>query len=242
MAFSLIVVLALGRLLGADSKLTLLLAVGTAICGAAAIAAVSPLLKSKDEDTAISVGLIALIGTLFAAAYTLIQPWLPIDEATYGIWSGLTLHEIAHVAMAAAPAGQDALSDGLIAKLCRVILLVPVCLGILSMQKLRTQSKPKPAHPKTNDTGNAATFPFPWFLLGLVAMSLLGSYALPAILPDPTTLLNGVSIVTTLLLGMAMAGLGLNVSLRDFRNRSLRPLAAMFITSVLLTVLTYISL
>ncbi|WP_256759220.1 YeiH family protein [Cohnella sp. WQ 127256] len=135
--FSLVIVMVIGRWLRADRKLTFLLAIGTAICGAAAIAAVSPLLKSKDEDTAISAGLIALIGTIFAAAYTLIQPWLPIDVATYGIWSGLTLHEIAHVAMAAASAGPDALADGLLAKLCRVALLIPMCLGILSVAKLR---------------------------------------------------------------------------------------------------------
>jgi uncharacterized integral membrane protein (TIGR00698 family) len=228
--FSLVAVVALGRLFRADRKLTLLLAIGTAICGAAAIAAVSPILRSKDEDTAMSAGLITLIGTVFAATYTLIQPWLPIDAATYGIWSGLTLHEIAHVAMAAAPAGPDALSDGLLAKLCRVVLLVPLCIGIMGVSKIRGRS----------DT--AARFPFPWFLLGFVAMSLFGSFVLPAILPEPATLIHGLSLVTTLLLGMAMAGLGLNVSLRDFRTRAMRPFVAMLIASLLLSALTYFSL
>jgi uncharacterized integral membrane protein (TIGR00698 family) len=238
--FSLVAVVALGHLFRADRKLTILLAIGTAICGAAAIAAVSPMLKSKEEDTAISAGLIALIGTAFAAAYTLIQPWLPMDAATYGIWTGLTLHEIAHVAMAAAPAGPDALADGLLAKLCRVALLVPLCIGIMSVSKVRGRSK-------TSDEGNskkntAAKFPFPWFLLGFVAMSLFGSYVLPAILPEPSALIHGLSLVTTLLLGMAMAGLGLNVSLRDFRTRALRPFVAMLIASLLLSALTYITL
>ncbi|MCD9022211.1 YeiH family protein [Cohnella silvisoli] len=238
--FGLAAVMALGRLFRADRKLTMLLAIGTAICGAAAIAAVSPLLKSKDEDTAISAGLIALIGTVFAPAYTLIQPWLPLNTAAYGIWSGLTLHEIAHVAMAAAPAGSDALADGLLTKLCRVALLVPLCIGILSLAKLRGRSKTTEAG---NSRVNAVTkFPFPWFLLGFVAMSLFGSYVVPVILPEPAMLLHGLSIVTTLLLGMAMAGLGLNVSLRDFRTRALRPFTAMLIASLLLSILTYMSL
>ncbi|WP_267875413.1 YeiH family protein [Cohnella cholangitidis] len=149
--FSLIAVLAIGHWLRADRQLTLLLAIGTAICGAAAIAAVSPLLKSKEEDTAVSAGLIALIGTAFAAVYTLVQPWLPLSADAYGIWAGLTLHEIAHVAMAAAPAGDTALADGLLAKLCRVALLVPVCLGIAgySMFKDRSNANTTETTPRT---------------------------------------------------------------------------------------------
>jgi uncharacterized integral membrane protein (TIGR00698 family) len=238
--FSLAVVWLLGRALRADRNLTLLLAVGTAICGAAAIAAVSPLLKSKEEDTAISAGLIALIGTVFAAAYTLIQPWLPMNEATYGIWSGLTLHEIAHVAMAASPAGSEALTDGMLAKLCRVALLIPLCFAIVCVTKHRnrTQNRGDLATPSSN----SVKFPFPWFLLGFIAMSLFGSYTLPVLVPETDNLLHGLSLITTLLLGMAMAGLGLNVSLRDFRSRALRPFAAMLIASLLLSALTYLSL
>jgi uncharacterized membrane protein YadS len=79
-------------------------------------------------------------------------------------------------------------------------------------------------------------------LLGFIAMSLFGSYVLPVLLPDPAVLLRDLSFVTTLLLGMAMAGLGLNVNLRDFRNRALRPFVAMLIASALLAGLTYLTL
>jgi uncharacterized integral membrane protein (TIGR00698 family) len=237
--FSLFAVVAIGHLIRADRKLTILLAIGTAICGAAAIAAVSPLLKSKDEDAAISAGLIALIGTAFAAVYTLIQPWIPISAETYGIWSGLTLHEIAHVAMATAPAGTDALTDGLLAKLCRVAMLVPLSIVILSVSKVRSRKDSN----KTIHLERITTpFKFPWFLIGFVVMSLFGSYVVPVILPEHTALIQGTSVVTTVLLGMAMAGLGLNVSLRDFRTRALRPFVAMLIASLLLSTLTYITL
>lgn len=251
-AFALAAVFAIGRLLRADRKLIALLAIGTAICGAAAIAAAAPLLRSKDEDTAISAGLIAVIGTVFATTYTLMLPWLPLSPESYGIWSGLTLHEVAHVAMAAAPGGPDALADGLLAKLCRVALLVPVCLAIAGAAKLRSLRGGDRVGCQANDQIGDTTldrnqtagggFKFPWFLVGFIAASLFGSYALPALLPDPAPLLHELSYATTLLLGMAMAGLGLNVSLRDLRSRALRPLAAMFIASVLLSALTYWSL
>lgn len=124
--FSIFFTVWLAKRFKADDSLSLLLGIGTGVCGAAAIAAVSPLLKSKDEDTAIGVGLIALVGTVFAILFTVLRPWLPLTDMQYGIWSGISLHEIAHVALAAAPAGQDALAMGLLAKLGRVFLLIPL--------------------------------------------------------------------------------------------------------------------
>ncbi|MGT0198318.1 putative sulfate exporter family transporter [Staphylococcus aureus] len=55
-----------------DKNLILLLGIGTGVCGAAAIAAVSPILKSREKDSAISIGIVALIGTIFSLAYTVI--------------------------------------------------------------------------------------------------------------------------------------------------------------------------
>src|SRR5699024_2447751 len=48
----------LAKVLKADKMISLLLGVGTGVCGAAAIAAVAPIVKAKDEDTAIGVGII----------------------------------------------------------------------------------------------------------------------------------------------------------------------------------------
>lgn len=95
--FSIFFTVWLAKRFKADASLSLLLGIGTGVCGAAAIAAVSPLLKSKDEDTAIGVGLIALVGTIFAILFTVLRPWLPLTDMQYGIWSGVSLHEIAHV-------------------------------------------------------------------------------------------------------------------------------------------------
>ena len=74
----------LAKWLKADFNLSLLLGVGTGICGAAAIAAVSPIIKAKDEDTAMGVGIIALVGTAFSIIYTLLFPLLPISPIDYG--------------------------------------------------------------------------------------------------------------------------------------------------------------
>jgi uncharacterized integral membrane protein (TIGR00698 family) len=225
--FAVTLTVLLAKWLKAERTLSLLLGVGTGVCGAAAIAAVSPIVKAKEEETAIGVGIIALVGTLFSIAYTILRPYLPLTAVQYGIWSGLSLHEIAHVALAAAPAGQDALAVALLAKLGRVLLLVPLCILLMLWMKRKGSSQAD------------AKIEFPWFLVGFLVMSLLGSYVLGKRIPVSPAVLSGLSDVTTYILAMAMAGLGLNVCLRDLRSKALRPLIAMSITSILLSVGAY---
>lgn len=70
--FSIGLMLLLNKYIKGDKSLILLLGIGTGVCGAAAIAAVSPILKSREKDSAISIGIVALIGTIFSLAYTVI--------------------------------------------------------------------------------------------------------------------------------------------------------------------------
>ena len=224
--------LLLAKWLQADLSLSLLLGIGTGVCGAAAIAAVSPLLKVREEDTAIAAGLIAFVGTLFAIAYTIIRPLLPLTPVEYGIWSGTSLHEIAQVVLAAAPAGNDGLAIALLAKLGRVFLLVPLCFLLLYLISRRNKGN-------TSEQSNSK-IQFPWFLIGFILMSLFGSYVMGKAFTIPTWFLNDVSVVTSFLLCMAMIGLGLNVNLKEVRSRALRPLLILVVVSVMLSGLTYL--
>ncbi|NBI28195.1 YeiH family protein [Chengkuizengella marina] len=225
---SIVLTLVIAKWLKADLNLSLLVGVGTGVCGAAAIAAVSPILKSREEDTAISIGIIALIGTIFSIIYVLLIPVLPLTPDQFGIWAGVSLHELANVATAAAPAGEEVLAIALLAKLGRVFLLVPLCF-ILIFWKKRKQSG------GTEDT----KIHFPWFLVGFIAMSLVGSYVIGNIIVIPNEIISNISIFTTFLLTMAMAGLGLHVNLNALRSKAMRPFIAMVITSVLLSVFTF---
>lgn len=227
--FAILVTVWLARMLKADKNISLLLGVGTGVCGAAAIAAIAPIIKSKDEDTAIGVGIIALVGTIFAIFYTILRPFIPLSDIEYGIWSGISLHEIAHVALAATPGGQDALAIGLLAKLGRVFLLVPLCFLFIYIMK-RKGSKNEDAETKVA---------FPWFLIGFIIMSIIGSYVIGAAFPVSSAYMDNISKLTTWCLTAAMVGLGLNVSLRDLRTKALKPLIAMGITSICLSILTY---
>jgi uncharacterized membrane protein YadS len=150
-------------------------------------------MKAKEEDTAISAGIIALVGTIFSIIYTILLPYIPINSFQYGIWSGISLHEIAQVALAGTAAGPNALAVALLAKLGRVLLLIPLCfLFMYGMNKK-----------KTHQTGQTK-IEFPWFLIGFILMSLFGSYVLGDIIPISLRFSNHISTFTSFLLTSAM--------------------------------------
>lgn len=228
LTLALLVMFFIGKLFKADKNLSLLLAIGTGICGAAAIAATAPILKAKEGDTAISIAIIALVGTFFSIGYTLLVPILPISNDMYALWSGLSLHELAHVALAVEPVGDIELASALLAKLSRVFLLVPFSFILIIWMKSR----------KKQTNGPTANITFPYFLIGFVLMSIFGSYGIGRWIDISEGTLHFVDQTTTFLLTAAMVGLGLNVDLKVIKNQAIRPLIAMIITSVIVSLAT----
>ncbi|KZZ85353.1 YeiH family protein [Bacillus sp. SJS] len=223
--FALFTVYWLARWLGVEKNLGLLTACGTAICGAAAIAAISPQLKANDDETAISASVIAVLGTLFTLTYTLLYSLLNLSPAEYGVFSGSTLHEVAHAVAAAAAGGGQAVDSAVLAKLTRVALLVPAAIVIgLIMQK----GKPRSGSHK----GSLSIVP--WFIFGFLAMSGLNTLG---VVPEAAA--KNMVDLSYLLIAMAMAGLGLNVDVKTFRTLGLKTFIAALLGSILLSVLGY---
>jgi uncharacterized integral membrane protein (TIGR00698 family) len=228
-AFTLSVVYGLARLFKVEKRLSILTACGTAICGAAAVVAIAPQIKARDDETAIGAAMVAILGTIFTLLYTFLYPILGFSPLGYGIFSGATLHEIAHVIAAAAPGGSDAVDMAVIVKLTRVALLVPVAI-LVGIWAGRAERKAQGESSKFS----WKSVPIPWFILGFLAVSGINSLG---IIPDAAA-----SFIVTcayMLIAMAMAGLGLNVDLVTFRRLGMKSFAAGLIGSVLLSCLGF---
>jgi uncharacterized integral membrane protein (TIGR00698 family) len=228
--FTLFVVYGLTRLFKVEKRLGILTACGTAICGAAAVVAIAPQIKANDDETAIGAATVAILGTIFTLGYTMLYPILGLSAHGYGIFSGATLHEIAHVIAAAAPGGKDAVDIAVIVKLTRVALLVPVAIliGLWTNRANRSQNG------KNNET-SWRSIPIPWFILGFLAMSAVNSIGILSI-----AFANNVVLIAYMLIAMAMAGLGLNVDVLTFRRLGLKSFGAGFIGTILLSVVGYL--
>ncbi len=224
--FALFIVYALARWMGVDKKLGILTASGTAICGAAAIAAIAPQVKAKDQEIAISVTIVAILGTFFTLIYTFLFPYLGLSDLNYGVFSGATLHEIAHVMAAAVPGGNSAIDEAIIVKLSRVALLVPIAMGIYYLFNKTKAS---------GEENKGPTIPVPWFIVGFLLASGVNTLQ---VIPQPLT--QFIITVAYLLIAMAMAALGLGINITLFKKIGYKPFIAAFIGSILLSILGYV--
>ncbi|WP_259455738.1 putative sulfate exporter family transporter [Bacillus sp. PK3_68] len=206
-AFTMTFILLLGKVFKLDKHLSMLIAAGTAICGAAAIIAVAPIIKNKQEHTAIAVSCIAILGTIGALLYIFLFPHLPISKYEYGVLTGATLHELAHVVAAAVPGGAESSQAAIVVKLGRVLLLIPVAL-IISLIINRKELTEK----------GLKSLPIPWFIFGFLFASFINTLDF-----IPESVVTYLLLLSTYLLAMGMAGLGLNVNYKDFAREGMKP-------------------
>ncbi|MES2027938.1 MAG: YeiH family protein [Pseudomonadota bacterium] len=201
----------LGRAMGIDRKLVELIAAGTSICGASAVIATNTVTRASDEDVAYAVACVTIFGSIAMFAYPLLSGALQLDPHHFGLWAGASIHEIAQVVAATFQQSREAGDFGTIAKLSRVMMLAPVviALGLLATRR---------AHAIGAEAGNAKV-PMPWFAFGFVAMVIVNS-----LINVPHAAMNVIVPVTTFLLTMALAAMGLETNIQKLRANGLRPL------------------
>ena len=196
----------MGRLLGVDRKLAQLIAAGTSICGASAVIATNTVTNAQDEDVAYAIACVTVFGSVAMFTYPLLPGLLHLDPHAFGLWSGASIHEIAQVVAASFQDGQKAGEFGTIAKLSRVMLLAPVVIALGMM-----------ASPSSRDVA-AARPPMPWFVLGFVAMVALNSAV-----SIPAEAKVWIGALTTFLLSVALAAMGLETDIGKLAARGFRP-------------------
>ena len=123
----------LGRALKMDKDTSLMTATGSAICGAAAVLGAEPVVKCEGHKTAIAVSTVVIFGTISMFLYPIMYRAGLLDSLGNigtAIYTGSTLHEVAHVAGAGnAMDPTDTLGiagTATITKMIRVMMLAPV--------------------------------------------------------------------------------------------------------------------
>lgn len=200
----------LGRALGVGRRLTLLVATGFSICGAAAVAAMSPVADAEEDEVATAVALVTVYGSLAILVVPLASGALGLTDRAAGLWAGMSVHEVAQVVAAAGTVSAAALSVAVVAKLARVVLLAPLVAGVgLVRRRGGASGARRGAGPLV-----------PLFVVGFVVAVVVRSAGLV-----PDAVLPAVKPVTTLLLGAAMTALGTQIHLGRLVRTGGRPLA-----------------
>ena len=118
----------LGRALGVQRDVAMMVTVGTAICGGSAIAATAPVLGAKSRDIGVSLGVVFILNAIALFLFPLFGTWLQMDPAAFGRWTAFAIHDTSSVIGAAAAFGPEALEVATITKLARALWIIPVVL------------------------------------------------------------------------------------------------------------------
>lgn len=215
----------IGRLMKMDRGIALLTSVGSGICGAAAILGTESAIKVKPYKTAVAVSTVVIFGTIAMFLYPILyrNGILDLTPQEMGIFTGSTVHEVAHVVGAGNAMGKEVSDPAIIVKMIRVMMLVPVLL-IISYSVMR-------AAVKSGDASGRGKISMPWFaILFLVVIGFNSLNLLPAGLVD------FINTFDTFLLTMAMTALGAETSIDKFRKAGAKPFILAFILFIWLMV------
>lgn len=196
------------KILRIDSDLSLLIAAGAAICGAAAVLAVEDILKSEPYKATVAVATVVVFGVISMFLYPTLQHWgvLGLSEQQFGIFAGASVHEVAQALVAGSSVSAEAGNVAVIVKMLRVLLLVPV-LFVLAQLFQRSKVK-KPIHQT-----------IPWFAVGFVLV--IGFNSLHFFSKTATSYINQLDI---LLLTMAMGAIGVETKWKKIKAVGIKPL------------------
>lgn len=210
----------IGKLMKMDKDIALLTSIGSGICGAAAVLGAESTIQTKPYKTAVAVATVVIFGTISMFLYPIAyrSGWLDLTPQQMGIFSGATLHEVAHAVGAGNAMGQEISNVSIIVKMIRVMMLVPVLL-ILGYWVAKKAKSGMNADGSVQKTKVAV----PWFAVGFLAVIGFKSFDL---LPVPVV--DAINYVDTFLLTMAMAALGAETSIDKFKKAGAKPFILAF--------------
>lgn len=118
----------LGKWFKTDKKTSHLISCGTAICGGSAIAAISPVIKSNENQTSIALGVIFILNSIALFAFPFIGHQLDLSQKDFGLWCAIAIHDTSSVVGAANKYGAEALQIATTVKLARALWIIPISL------------------------------------------------------------------------------------------------------------------
>ncbi|PKO14444.1 MAG: putative sulfate exporter family transporter [Chloroflexi bacterium HGW-Chloroflexi-10] len=154
-----------GRANHIPRKLTVLVGVGTAICGGSAIAAAASAIEADDQEISHSISTIFLFNVIAVFLFPLIGRLLHLSDLGFGLWAGTAINDTSSVVAAGYSFSNIAGNFATIVKLTRSLMIIPVTLILAFVYARRNKSE--------NHFNPIKVFP--WFIIGFLLAALLSS-------------------------------------------------------------------
>ena len=232
-AVSLIVAFIMCKLLKVDKKVSILVGVGSSICGGSAIAATAPVIDADDEEIAQSISVIFLFNVIAALIFPTLGNAIGLTNDGFALFAGTAVNDTSSVTAAASAWDSMKGTDGLVlaqattVKLTRTLAIIPITL-VLAVARARKAKKEGGENKKVSIKKI-----FPWFIIYFVAASLITT--LVALLPESgfTVFYNdyfvsGAKWLAKFFIAMAMCAIGLNTNIVNLVKKGGKPIAMGF--------------
>lgn len=216
-----------GRMLGVIGDVRTLIGVGTGICGASAIAAVTPVIGAISADVAYAVSTIFLFNIAAVITFPLIGHALGMTQHAFGLFAGTAVNDTSSVVAAASTYGAAAANYGVVVKLVRTLMIIPISLGLAALvsrggkarELVETDEQAQSGPTPVRMTPGRVFRLVPWFLIGFVLMAAVNS---TKVIPDAAH--PALSSISTFMISVALSAIGLSTDIGAFRRAGHRPL------------------
>lgn len=213
----------IGRLLGIVGDLRTLIGVGTGVCGASAIAAVTPVIGAVSIDVAYAISTIFVFNISAVLLFPFIGHLLGMSQHGFGLFAGTAVNDMSSVVAAASTYGDSATRFAVVVKLVRTLMIIPICIGLAWWAGRRISRQEGPV----GTVDDAASLPttrvnpltmVPWFLIGFIIVAAINSAGLiPAAAHAPLT------TVSIFLITIALSAIGLSTNIPGFKKAGPKP-------------------
>jgi len=213
----------IGRAMRIERDIRTLIGVGTGICGASAIAAVSPVIRARSSDIAYAISTVFLFNILAVMIFPFVGHALGMTPHAFGLFAGTAVNDTSSVVAAAGVFSASALGFAVVVKLVRTLMIIPISVALAVVEARREGQGQR-------ITAGWLLRLVPWFLVGFLLVAGLASTGIIA--PPAASILNEISVF---LVATALAGVGLSTNIAAIRTAGLRPLALGGILSLIVT-------
>lgn len=176
----------------------LLISSGTAICGGSAIASVSPIVKAKNEQISIAIGVVFLLNAIALLVFPIIGYYFELSQYQFGLWSAIAIHDTSSVVGAAQAFGAEALEIATTVKLSRALWIIPVTLIISYFY---------------NKSEGSVGIKIPLFILAFIAATIIAT-----VFPEGQFIYKPTSVVAKQLLVTTLFLIGSGISLSQIKK------------------------
>lgn len=214
-AVSLLTAYLMGRALKVSANTSVLIGVGTSICGGSAIAATAPVIDADDREVAYSISTIFLFNIAAVFLFPALGRLWGMTDTGFGVWAGTAINDTSSVVAAGYSFSDAAGEMATIVKLTRTLMIIPITL-LLAFWRTRQAKRSGAAGGGIYSLKKI----FPWFVLGFLATAVLNSTGL---LPEAVS--QALNEAGKFGIIVAMAGIGLNTNMKSLFKNGVRPIA-----------------